>query len=159
MKKLLIATGFFAVLIAGPVSAEMYLGGGIGAAKTDTHETSWKLYGGYQFNPTLGLELGYNDLGNYRGSDIDSWTLAGTGTIPLGTNWSLIGKLGAAWNRPNFAGSSNSNELLAGVGVGYSVNKNLGVRLEYENFGKLSDTNAGGDSKGRNWGLSVKYGF
>lgn len=159
MKKLFIATGIITALIAGTASAEAYLGAGIGASKTDSHETSWKLYGGYQFSPALGLELGYNNLGSYRGADIKSWTLAGTGTVPLGTSWSLIGKLGAAWNRPEFAGSSNNTELLVGVGVGYSVNKNLGVRLEYENFGKLSDANSGGDSKGQNLGLSMKYAF
>lgn len=159
MKKLLIATGFIAVFIAGQVSAEAYVGAGIGASKTDTHETSWKLYGGYQFNPAFGMELGYNDLGSYRGADIESWTLAATGTVPLGTNWSLLGKLGAAWNHPSFSGSSNNKDLLVGVGVGYGVNKNLGVRLEYENFGKLSDANSGNDSRGYNWGLSMKYAF
>lgn len=157
MKKILMAAAVAAAFAALPASAQLYLGGGVGEAKTDTRETSWKLYGGYQFNPTWGLELGYTDLGKYRGADIESYSLAVTGTIPLNERWSLLGKLGAAENRPDAAGSSNNTDLLAGVGVGYSLNKNVGVRLEYENFGKLSD--AGGSSKGRNLGLSLKYGF
>src|ERR1035437_3684757 len=117
MKNLLMATAFSAVLLmAGPASAQMYLGAGVGASKTDTKETSWKLYGGYQFNSTWGLELGYTDLGRFRGSDIDSWSLAGTATLPLGERWSLRGKLGAARNHPHFTGATNHTDVLAGLG-------------------------------------------
>ncbi len=157
MKKLLIAAACCAALVAGQAAAQMYVGAGAGAAKTNTHEDSWKLYGGYQFNPTWGAELGYNDLGSYRGGDIESWTLAGTGTLPLNAQWSLLAKLGAAFNRPTFAGASDHTGVLVGLGVGYSINRNLGLRLEYEDFGKLSDS--GNDSRGRNLGLSLKYGF
>lgn len=48
-------------------------------------------------------------------------------------------------------------DALIGVGVNYSMTKNIGLRLEYEDFGKLSD--AGSNNKGRNLGLSLKYGF
>jgi OOP family OmpA-OmpF porin len=159
MKKLLIAAALSTTFLAGPAAAQMYLGAGVGASKTDAHETSGKLYGGMQFNPAFGLELGYTDLGNYHGSRVDSWSLAGTGTLPLGERWSLLGKLGAAWNRPHFNGASNHTDLLAGVGIGYSMTKNLGLRLEYEDFGKLSNINTGNNSKGRNIGLSLKYAF
>lgn len=162
MKKLLMAAAFSAALIAGPASAQMsqmYMGAGVGQGKTDTTKTSWKLYGGMQFNPAWGLELGYTDLGSYRGSNIESWSVAGTGTLPLGGNWSLLGKLGAVANRPHFAGSSNHTDLLAGVGVGYAINKNVGLRLEYEDYGKLSNVSNGNNSNGRNLGLSVKYSF
>jgi len=67
--------------------------------------------------------------------------------------------LGATSNRSNFAGASNHTDLLAGVGVGYSMTKNVGVRLEYEDFGRLSKASTGNDARGRNLGLSVKYGF
>lgn len=157
MKKIFVAVAVSAAFVAFPASAQLYLGGGLGEAKTDTRETSWKLYGGYQFTPTWGLELGYNDLGKYRGADIESYSLAGTGTIPLNERWSLLGKLGAAENRPDAPGAGNHTDVLLGVGVGYSLSRNVGVRLEYEDFGKLSD--ASGSSRGRNLGLSLKYGF
>jgi len=159
MKRLLMAAAFSAALVAGPASAQAYLGGGIGSSRTDTSETSWKLYGGYQFNPTWGLELGYTDLGRYRGSDVESWSLAGMGTLPLGERWSLLGKVGAASNRTHFAGTANHTDLLLGLGVGYSMSKNLGLRLEYEDFGKLSNASAGNNSRGSNLGLSLKYAF
>ncbi len=45
--------------------------------------------------------------------------------------------------------------------VGYNFNKNVGVRFEYENFGKFSSNGGVGGSaiKGDNWGISLKYAF
>lgn len=158
MKKILMAATIAAAFVALPASAQLYVGGGIGSSKNDSREDSWKLYTGYQFNPTWGIEAAYNDLGQYRGADVESYSLAGTGTMPLNERWSLIGKLGASTNRPEFAGSSDHTDVLIGLGVGYSFTKNVGMRVEYEDFGKLSDA-GGGNSRGRNLGVSLKYGF
>lgn len=159
MKKILVAAALSATFLAAPAAAQMYIGGGVGASKTDTSETSWKLYGGYQFSPNWGAELAYNDLGRYRNANIESWTLAGTGTIPFNAQWSLIGKLGVAANRTRFAGTTNYKDLLVGIGVGYSFSNKVGLRLEYEDFGRLSDQGGGNNSRGSNIGLSVRYGF
>lgn len=158
MKKLSMAAALAAALLAGPAAAQAYLGGGIGTARTDGSQASWKLYGGYQFNPTWGLEAGYTDLGHHRGADTESLSLAGTGTRALGDRWSLFGKLGAASNRTDLPGASSHTDLLLGVGVGYSMSKNLGLRLEYEDYGKPSN-GAGNDSRSNNLGLGLKYGF
>jgi len=159
MKKLLMAGAVAGAILAGPAGAQMYVGLGAGASRTDTNETSYKLYGGYQFTPNWGAELAYNDLGRYRNANIESWTLAGTGTIPLGMQWSVFGKLGVAANRSRFAGTTNYRDVLVGVGVNYILSKNVGLRLEYEDFGKLSNQGAGGNSRGNNLGLSVNYRF
>lgn len=159
MNKVLMAAAVAAAFVAGPASAEMYLGAGVGAAKTDSHNTSWKLYGGAQLSPFFGLEVGYTDLGNYRGSRVESGSLAATGTMPLDPHWSLLGKLGATSNRSHFGQASNHTDMLVGVGVGYSMTKNVSARLEYEDFGKLSKASNGNDSRGRNLGVSLKYGF
>jgi OOP family OmpA-OmpF porin len=137
----------------------MYLGAGIGAAETDTSQTSYKLFGGFQFTPTWGLEIAYTDLSKYNGANFESASLAGTGTLPLDENWSLLGKLGASSNRSHFAGSSRHTDLLVGAGVGFKLSKNAGLRLEYEDFGKLSDNNPGNNSRGRNLSLDLKYSF
>ncbi len=159
MKKRLIAAALSAIFIAGPAAAQMYVGGGVGASKTDTNETSWKLYGGYQFTPNWGAELSYNDLGRYRNANIESWTVAGTGTLPMGPSWSLFGKLGLAMNRTRFAGTTNKKDLLVGVGVGYAFTKNVGMRLEYEDYGRLADVAGINNTRGSNVSLSVKYSF
>ena len=95
MKKLLMAAALCTAFAAGPAAARMYVGGGIGASRTDTTEKSWKLYSGFQFSPTWGMELAYNDLGRYRNADIK-----------------------------------------------------IGLRLEYEDFGRLSKSPTGADSRG-----------
>ncbi len=165
MKKIFMAAAVAAAFAAFPASAQLfpasgqlYLGAGVGEAKTDSRDTSYKLYGGYQFNPTWAIELGYNDLGKFRGADIETYTLAAVHTIQLQERWALFGKLGASENRPDAAGTGDNTGLLLGIGVVYSLNKNLGVRLEYEDFGKLSDAGVS-RPRGKNVGLSLKYGF
>ena len=159
MNRSLIVIALSTAILAGPASAEMYLGAGVGAAKTDVHKTSWKLYGGFQFDPIWGIEAAYTDLGRYGGSSVEARSLAGTVTQPFAERWSLLAKLGASSNRSNFAGASNHTDLLAGLGIGYNLAKNIGVRLEYEDFGKLSNGSTINNSRGSNWGLSMKYGF
>jgi OOP family OmpA-OmpF porin len=172
---------FTGVFFASPASAQWYVGAGVGAGQAklsnngtvqgnDSHETSGKIFGGYQFTPNWGIEgqyvyLGKYDVTNGGGSGSykpESWGLAATGTIPLSNNFYLMGKLGAAFNRlrdSNFSGG-NKTDLLAGVGAGYNFNANWGIRAEYENFGKITkNNNNGGDIKGDNWTVSVKYSF
>ena len=158
MKKSLIVAALCSAFMAGPVFAQAYLGAGIGSARTDTHNTSGKIYGGFQFNPTWGIELGYTDLGKYKGANVESTTLSGVGTLPMGQNWSLFGKLGAASNQPHFGGAGRHSDVLLGIGLGYSINKNVSARLEFENFGKLSNV-GGSNSNGRNLGLGLQYAF
>ena len=152
-----------------------------------TRATSWKLYGGYQFTPNWGVEAQYTDLGKrsatatFSGAVVGSaglnasasqWGIAGTGTMPLSNNFYLLGKLGVSRNEianvtatfggVTYSGSGTSKtDLLAGLGVGYNFNKNVGVRFEYENFGKFSSNGGAGGSgiKGDNWGISLKYAF
>lgn len=157
MKKLLIAAAVSGLLAGGPAAAQMYLGAGVGAAKTDSNETSTKIYGGFNFNPTWGMEVALTDLNRFRGADIESWSIAGTARMPIADRLSLMGKLGATSNRPKFAGGSNHSDLLLGIGVNYALTPKIGLRLEYEDFGKLSGT--GSDTSGTNLGLSVNYTF
>jgi OOP family OmpA-OmpF porin len=206
MKKILMAAAIAGAFVAAPASAQWYVGAGVGAGRaklgsasassgavtvttqgTDDHDTSAKVYGGYQFTPNWGLEVQYAWLGKYdfnissnvpgvtgRGNyKAESWGVAATGTLPLSNNFYLMGKLGAAFNKVdggNFCasgpggtacgnlGSDRKTDLLAGVGVGYNFNPKLGVRVEYENFGKMSKDN-GGNIKGENWAVSLKYSF
>jgi len=198
MKKILIAAAVAGAFVAAPASAQWYVGGGVGSAQAklgayspaagvsangnSSRDTSWKIYGGYQFTPNWGVELQYTDLGRYNytvsaaGSSgngtykADQWGIAGTGTLPLANNFSLFGKLGFSANHVSASSvtvagvtaqpsSGNKTDLLAGVGVNYSFTKNWAVRFEYENFGKLSNVQNGGSIKGDNWALTAKYSF
>ena len=156
----------------------------VSASGGNATKTSWKLYGGYQFTPNWGLETQYSELGDRTytvsaGAASGStklrayqWSLAGTGTLPLSDQFYLMAKLGATRNHVgggNFTigavsvavGGSDRTELLAGIGAGYNINKNVGVRVEYENFGKLSNNGGINNNsvKSDNWSVSLKYSF
>ena len=192
--------------LSSAASAQFYVGGGVGTSKStgfsgttavtattnvtvtgDNNKTSWKLYGGYQFTPTWGLEAQYSNLGNrsasfaFSGAVVGTgalsaraqqFSLAATGTLPLSNNFYLMGKLGASRNiigsyngtagPANVSrGASTKTGLLAGLGVGYNITKNWGARIEYENFGKFASSNgtSGSPVKADNWSISVKYSF
>ena len=189
MKKLLVVAALASAFMATSAFAQGYIGFGLGSATIrganstsglvtvtggDSSKGSAKIYGGFQFTPNWGLEAQYSDLGsrNYTvttagvvtgsgNARSSQYSLAGTGTVPLGTNFALIGKLGVSANRAGYPGSNNKTSLMAGVGVSYSITPRLAVRLEYEDFGKFADNNGfgGGSIRGTNTSLSLNYAF
>ncbi len=192
-----------ASLASGAYAQGFYLGGGIGEGHASipsasgsgitvssgkSNDNGYKLYGGYQLTPNWGLEVGYDDLGNRYSADatvngaagtvsgrIDNWYVAGTGTLPLGSGFSLLGKLGVVRNSVHFgslcngglctpSGSDNRTQPLIGVGAQYDFNRNWAARLEYEDYGKVSGdgywgSGSSGAIKANAWNLSVKYAF
>lgn len=160
----------------GPVT-----GTGIPANTTftggNTSKGMYKLFGGYQITPNWGVELQYSDLGNrdvaFRnaaGTPIatgtakaSQYSIAGTGTLPLAGDFSLIGKLGVSSNRikisvQNVSDSGSKSSLMAGVGVAYNLTPAVAVRLEYEDFGKMSD-GFGRSIRANAYSVSLKYAF
>jgi OOP family OmpA-OmpF porin len=158
MKRILIAA-VSAALLAGPVAAQVYVGAGAGVARTQSDHDSWKGYVGYQFNPNWGVELGYTSLGENQGSKAEARTLAVVGTLPLNDRWSVLGKLGQSWNHADTGDVTSRTDLLVGAGIGYSLTQNLGLRLEYEEYGKLSKGSTINDTNSSNWSLGLKYAF
>jgi len=177
-------------LLASSAYAQFYLGGGVGQGHASlpsssasiptalgtvqfsgsgdkSNDTSYKLYGGYQFTPNWGVEIGYDNLGNSYsargtgtlgalsatlGADykIDNWYVAGTGTLPVGGGFSFLGKLGVVRNHVSASqicgggicvpgSSDNHTDLLWGVGAQYAFMPAWAARLEYENYGKVAN--------------------
>jgi OmpA-OmpF porin, OOP family len=157
-----LAVGATSALCAFPAAAQFqpqfYVGAGGGWVDSDDSSNAWKIYGGAQFNPYLGVEGAYNDLGDVGLGDLTSWTLSAVGTWPINPAWSVFAKLGAAWSDIENGGKHDSTEMLIGAGVDFNFNKNLGVRVEYEDFGDTPDI-AGRDASVSVWSLSVKYRF
>lgn len=157
MKKMLLVAGALsASLAAAPAFADMYVGAGLGKSDTDSSERSWKMYVGKQFTQTWGLEVGYTDLGQLRNENVNAWSLAGTATVPFGGNWSMFGKLGVSRNKASYPGATTRTSTLYGIGGSYALSQNMGLRLEYEDFGRLSDA---ADDKASAVTLSLKYSF
>jgi hypothetical protein len=159
MKKILPAVALSAAFAAAPAFAQIYVGAGVGMANTDSSEVSWKILGGYQHDRHWGIEAAYTDLGSYRGSSADSLSLAFTGTLPLDRRWALMAKAGAASNRTRVAGSSDHADALVGVGVAYAVNRRFGLRLEYEQYGRVAGPGSPFNDRADNLALIGKYSF
>src|SRR6266699_2738318 len=154
MKKILSALALSAACAAAPASAQVshvYIGAGVGIANTDSSEFSWKILGGYQHDRHWGIEVAYTDLGNYRGSSADS--------LPLDRRWALIAKAGVASNRTRVAGSSDHADALVGIGVAYVVSRRFGLRLEYEQYGRVAGPGSGFNDRADNLALIGKFSF
>lgn len=93
---------------------------------------------GYRFNQNFAVEGGYVDLGkasysaNFTGGNAN-----GPGSSASSTNW-----------KPNF-----------GIGGTYNVDKQLGIRVEYERFSNLGDTNTTGEVNVDLMSAGVVYKF
>ncbi len=162
MKKILSALALSAVLAATPASAQVshvYIGAGVGTANTDSSEFSWKILGGYQHDQHWGIEAAYTDLGRYRGSSADSLSLALTGTLPLDRRWALMAKAGVASNRTRVAGSNDHADALVGIGVAYTVTRRFGLRLEYEQYGRVAGPGSPFNDRADNLALIGKVSF
>ncbi|WP_020558759.1 porin family protein [Thiofilum flexile] len=116
---------------------------------------SWKAYGGYKFNKNFGVEGGYY---NFIDEDFDvdngkttttsnlkmtGYSVAATASMPLMDNKAeVFGKLGMFSMKAEVDGEAIKNEdgdeketgALFGVGAGYKLTNNIGVRGEYEHL-------------------------
>lgn len=151
------------------MAGDGYVGAGVGRAKQkisadgldmSENSTSAKLFGGFQFIPGLGAELGIVDFGTATvsggGASVSfkptSVYLAATGTVPLTAQLSGYGKLG--WARTHTKGTAsmggvtesdsiNHSSPMFGLGLRFAVHENLSLFAEYENFGKVVNENDG----------------
>ena len=162
MKKILSALALSAAFAAAPAPAQVshvYIGAGVGTANTDSSEFSWKILGRYQHDRHWGIEAAYTDLGRYRGSSADSLSLALTGTLPLDRRWALMAKAGVASNRTRVAGSNDHADALVGIGVAYTVTRRFGLRLEYEQYGRVAGPGSPFNDRADNLALIGKVSF
>jgi OOP family OmpA-OmpF porin len=145
-----------------------YFGASIGRAEQklsapgieqSADSASGKVFAGYQFNRTLGAELGFVQFGkaSFSGSGTvvsshpSSLYAAITGTLPLNDDLAVYGQLGVARSHARLdisqdwgtgSVSANHTGAMAGVGVGYSLNANVLLFSEYEQFGKVLNEGA-----------------
>ena len=143
----------------GQSDAGWYIGGSYGKSSysfsgvpagvsVDDSDTGFKIFGGFQFTQHWGAEVGYADFGNATASGalsgevgVKAFTFAGTGTLPLGENFALLGKLGMArWDVSGTGGSDSGTDPYYGVGARYNFNKNLGLVVDYEKLDVEDDS-------------------
>lgn len=149
------------------------------SSSVDKTDTAYKLQAGYQFNKNFALEGGYFNLGKatysaaYTGGNanaafkVDGWNLSAVGILPLNEQFSLFGKLGAAYNTVKASANVGTNSgsdkdsnvgAVYGIGASYNLTKQIALRAEYEIYDKI-----GGDDTGKSkvdvWSLGVAYKF
>lgn len=181
MKKIFAACAVAAAFVAAPALAQGYIGGGFGSSKLsgldgggitggNSNKSQVKIFGGFQFTPNWGAEAQYSDLGKrdifqtgvpFGSLKASQFSIAGTGTLPLSSGFSLLGKFGASANRVNGSGqipSASKTSPLIGIGVSYSITPALSARLEYEDFGTVARFNPP-TVRANAYSISLKYAF
>ena len=165
-----LAENYYAALDAGQAKAKDACTG-VPGGWTGCNDTStfFRIAGGYQFTPMWGAEISYADAGSTSlGSGIilgtavsgdykvSSVQFAGTGTFPIGNDFSFIAKLGIASTDLKITASgggvtvdqsATTTKLAYGVGAQYDITRNVSVRAQYEDLGDVGDTNTTGTSK------------
>lgn len=159
--------------------------GATGLRTSDSGKSNqWRLQAGYKINPNFAIEAGYIDLGksSYKasfsgGKAKADWSAGGldvaaVGMLPLNSDFSLIGKLGAIaaktttdWSSSGISGvpsgKENKSQVLPMVGVGasYALNEKSDLRLEYERINGIGDASLTGKADDSILSLGVTYHF
>ena len=152
-----------AQIVRGPTAATQtraYVGVGGGQNRLDAEcgpfacdksDMGWKVFGGYNFNPWLGIEGGYYDLGTAQiyvppaAGQIDTSAIAAFATFRAEENdWWVAAKLGVASVKTEGRaiggtttiglGSETKTDFAWGLGIGYNFYSQFRVQLEYEQF-------------------------
>jgi OOP family OmpA-OmpF porin len=134
----------------------------------DNKDTAYKLFGGYRFDRSLGVEFGYEDLGktDISGSDFSgpladkltakAVSLQAVGIWPLASSFSLFGKAGVAVAKgeytclegcPSGGLTTHKTETVPAFGVGaqYDFANRVGVRAEIEHLSSVAYGNPWGE--------------
>ncbi len=154
----LLATSVLALALMGTtaqVNAQgetFYAGAGVGQSYIDDgtyddEDTSFSVFGGYQFNSFFAIEGGYTDFGKIESDSIgapfeaDTVYVAAVGIVPVSKKVSLYGKAGYhSWNLDSsilaLTGTTDDSDtdFLYGVGAQYRFTDKLALRGEYTRF-------------------------
>ncbi len=159
MKKILFACLLGAACAAPAHAQGPYVGLGVNLFEnlqdSGHPDASLKIFGGYDFNDTWGIETGFLRVPRYHvyNTDTSSFTSAkaftayqaGKATMAINDKWSLITKLGISQTRVSYDSGTDSRSdtrvgLYAGIGVKYAVTKNLALTMELERLGRASSS-------------------
>lgn len=111
---------------------------------------------GYMVNDKTGIELGYTMFGdstlvvgaNQATISASSFHPAIVTLIPLNTQFNLLAKVGMAMNKADATSnlgalaSTSRTSLYYALGAQINVSPQVGLRLQYENFGNFEDASA-----------------
>lgn len=145
--------GFTLGIDYGRTEAKKYCDNIVSCDDTDNGP---KIEIGYDFNKTLGIELGYTSFGTIFDSNDNSLrvkqesnavTLSVLANLPIGDYFGIYGRLGYARYDTNNSGSvegvvlkdEHGNTPIWGAGIKFNASEQFALRLEYQNYSDLSD--------------------
>lgn len=174
MKIKLLALALASSVIAAPAMADVYVGLDYStltltnlAAGSSQPEAGYRLVGGYNFTPVVALEVAYSMNGSAKNSAGQKFTpntsqIAAVGTFPLSDAFAIIGKLGYASN--SLTGDAvtgcttcSKSGLMYGAGAQFNINKEVGIRVQYESLGDFTGYAAGSQIGGSAINLGVIF--
>ena len=146
--------------------------GNINPTSKDKKDTGWKFFLGFPLTQTFSLEAGYMDLGEQTASagattataNANVFNLVGIARFPVTDRISMFGKFGGyRWDMDSRIGTSTASDdgfnLTYGLGGQFSVNKDIGVRVEWEQFRKLGYNSTTGKSNVNFLSVGLVYNF
>ena len=197
MKRLLVASALAATCLSAHAEGG-YFGVGFGQGSVtfdpvnipgvsvteDDKSSSFKIFGGYEFNKYFAAELGYHEFGSFSqtltsGGSMGKVELKGhgffldlVGKLPLSDSFSLFGKIGLAQTTLDatytltgiFVGccsnaSASETDPRFGLGAQYNFNRQFGGRIEYERTKNVGDPNTTGEGDIDYLGIALTYMF
>jgi OOP family OmpA-OmpF porin len=156
------------------------------ATVTDGRDGAWKIFGGYQYNRHLAVEVAYSDFGRFStqtvttgpagtvGSDTraNAWSMDAIGLLPLSDRIALFGKVGLhRWEVDGRAAAivggaastvgarATGTDWKYGFGARFDVSKSTALRVEWERFRNVGDAATTGRGDIDVLTLGVHYRF
>jgi OmpA-OmpF porin, OOP family len=139
--------------------------GGAASERKKEFDAGFKGSLGYQINRNWAAEVSYVSLGNFQYAyeaggvtqqdfyQVTGWGFSAVPTVPFTNNFSVFGRFGGFFSQtritirnpgtvisgtiPNF--QTDETSFVTGFGAQYFFNVDTGVRIEYENFGKVGN--------------------
>lgn len=150
--------------------------GSVPGATCEDKDTTWKIFGGYQFNSYLGYELGLVNLQERPASlpgigplpaRLRVFEVSVVGTIPVSRSFSLYGKAGIFhWDAdyqlpPGFTGPADANgsDYTYGLGVKYNFTRSFALRLEWQRYDDVGDPATTGRFEADTFGIGALISF
>lgn len=153
--------------------AQAYFGAGLGISdakkfcevRTDCDQgsTAWRVFGGVQFTPNIGVEIGYVDLGETRGTDA-SGTITKRGTAATDlvavlsyprNRLSVSAKAGGYYGKPRATfqtatstsyGRESKGGLTYGLGAQYDFTPAFALRADWQRYAQVGGATTGSEA-------------
>ncbi len=154
----------------------------------DDSDMTWGLTAGWKFIPYMAVEAQYLDLGEATYSttgtvdslpvdadltlDSSGFTLSVLGILPFAEVWEVYARLGMYFGdteadasvtvdgiSDSVSDSQSEEELIYGIGGGYTFNETWNIRVEYTIFQDLGDEKLTGEADVDRFVIGVNYMF